>query len=247
MLDSSNGSATSNPDAQSESVQRFLEDTEMAFMQHPLWRDAREEVSHTLESSMHLLANAECNNRLTYYEFDFSSKIIKELEAAGEGLEKYLMTKLHDITFGVTSEDKEQDEHLSALLGALKFVTPDHLDIPERVRKTSTYTMAMKELNKINSYKAPRDKLVCIMNCCYIINNLLGVATKSGVSGSGEGFGADDFLPILIFVVIHAGVDKLESNLQYIQRFRKASRLSSEAAYFYTNVMSATSFISTDP
>ena len=203
-----------DPDAQAQAVQLFLDETEAAFRQHPLFRDAREE----------------------------------ELDAAGEGLEKYLMTKLHDVTFGVTKEDREQDEHLSALLGALRFVRPEHLDIPERARNESTYEMAMKELNKINGYKAPRDKLVCIMNCCYIINNLLGVAARSGsegVSGSNDGFGADDFLPILIFIVIHAGVDKLESNLQYIQRFRKSSRLASEAAYFYTNVMSATSFIST--
>lgn len=200
-------------DAQSAAVQRFLEETEDAFRQHPLWRDARED----------------------------------ELEAAGEGLEKYLMTKLHDATFAFAPEDREQDEHLSALLAALRFVRPEHLDIPERVRKEGTYAMAMKELNKINSYKAPRDKLVCIMNCCYIINNLLGVAARGadGVSGSTDGFGADDFLPVLIFIVIHSGVEKLESNLQYIQRFRKVTRLASEAAYFYTNVMSATSFIST--
>ena len=213
VADGNPGMRRESADMQSVAVQRFLEETEDAFRQHPLWRDARED----------------------------------ELEAAGEGLEKYLMTKLHDATFAFAPEDREQDEHLSALLSALQFVLPEHLDIPERVRKEGTYAMAMKELNKINSYKAPRDKLVCIMNCCYIINNLLGLAARGadGVSGSGDGFGADDFLPVLIYVVIHSRVEKLESNLQYIQRFRKVSRLASEAAYFYTNVMSATSFIST--
>lgn len=59
--------------------------------------------------------------------------------------------------------------------------------------------LAQKELQKINTYKAPRDKLVCILNCCRVINNLLlnvSIASKDNPPG------ADDFLPVLIYVVI---------------------------------------------
>jgi hypothetical protein len=31
--------------------------------------------------------------------------------------------------------------------------------------------LAVKELQKINSFKAPREKLLCIMSCCQVINN----------------------------------------------------------------------------
>lgn len=51
------------------------------------------------------------------------------------------------------------------------------------------------------------------------------------------GAGADDFLPVLIYVVIHAKPPRLASNLEYIQRFRMASRMVSESSYFYTQLV----------
>ncbi len=69
-----------------------------------------------------------------------------------------------------------------------------------------THQLAQKELQKINTYKAPRDKLVCILNCCRVINNLLlnvSLATNDNPSG------ADDFLPILIYIVIKVSLSLL--------------------------------------
>lgn len=59
--------------------------------------------------------------------------------------------------------------------------------------------LAQKELQKINLYKAPRDKLVCILNCCKVINNLLVNASLASGQNSP---GADEFLPVLIYVTI---------------------------------------------
>ncbi len=50
--------------------------------------------------------------------------------------------------------------------------------------------------------------------------------------------GADDFLPVLIYVVIHANPPQLASNLEYIQRFRMHSKMVSESAYFFTQLVS---------
>jgi len=50
--------------------------------------------------------------------------------------------------------------------------------------------------------------------------------------------GADDFLPILIYIVIHANPPQLSSNLEYIQRFRMHSRMVSESSYFFTQLVS---------
>ena len=46
-------------------------------------------------------------------------------------------------------------------------------------------------------------------------------------------------------VVLQANPPLLESNLRYIARFRLESRLVSESAYFYTNLVSATHFLTT--
>ena len=163
-----------------------------------------------------------------------------ELDASGEGLEKYLMTKLHPNTFAVTGDDKRADEHLARRVAALRtFIRPEHLDIPAHFRVETSWRLAEDELAKVNHFKAPRDKLVCVLNTCRIVNNLLNTA------GGNKPAGADDFLPVLIYVVLRANPPFLESNLRYVARFRRESRLRSEAAYFYTNLVSAASFLAT--
>lgn len=100
--------------------------------------------------------------------------------------------------------------------------------------------LAQKELQKINMYKAPRDKLACILNCCKVINNLL---LNASIVSNETPPGADEFLPVLIYVTIKANPPQLHSNLLYIQRYRRQTRLVSEAQYFFTNILSAESFI----
>eukprot|EP00232_Nephroselmis_pyriformis_P016752 CAMPEP_0182878542 /NCGR_PEP_ID=MMETSP0034_2-20130328/15419_1 /TAXON_ID=156128 /ORGANISM="Nephroselmis pyriformis, Strain CCMP717" /LENGTH=304 /DNA_ID=CAMNT_0025011431 /DNA_START=96 /DNA_END=1007 /DNA_ORIENTATION=+ len=165
-----------------------------------------------------------------------------ELDAAGEGLEKYLMTKLHQNTFDVDPAEKERDELLSTKMAALqKFLLPEHMEIPPQFHNEEEWVLAQKNLLQINSYKAPRDKLVCILNTCRVISNLLAVSTEEG----GPPPGADAFLPVLIYVTIKANPPNLAANLKYIERYRAESRLVSEAAYFFTNLVSAASFIET--
>lgn len=47
-----------------------------------------------------------------------------------------------------------------------------------------------------------------------------------------------------IYYLMQANPPQLHSNLAYIQRFRRESRLVAEAAYFFTNMLSVESFIS---
>ena len=67
------------------------------------------------------------------------------------------------------------------------------------------------ELKKINKYKAPKDKLVCIRNCSKVVYKMLESA-----AGHGLAAGADDFLPLLIIVLIRANPANLQSNIQCV-------------------------------
>lgn len=99
---------------------------------------------------------------------------------------------------------------------------------------------ATLELKKINSYKAPRDKVICILNCCKFIFSKsrpfdLNVALKAAQMfllifclsifslalirrSEGNSKGADTFLPILIYVVLRSNPPNLVSNVQYVTR-----------------------------
>ncbi|THG17600.1 hypothetical protein TEA_004906 [Camellia sinensis var. sinensis] len=224
-----------DPERDSAAVQEFLSNMEAAFRTHSLWAGCLEE----------------------------------ELESAGEGLEKYVMTKLFNRVFASVPDDVIVDQQLHEKMALIQqFIQPDNLDIKPTFQNETSWLLAQKELQKINMYKAPKDKLVCILNCCKVINNLLHNAS---VASNENTPGADEFLPVLIYVTIkrsgllpfratkaraetltksterprkpEANPPQLHSNLLYIQRYRRQSRLVAETAYFFTNMLSAESFI----
>lgn len=165
----------------------------------------------------------------------------EEVDCALEGLEKYVMTKLFMRTFAASSEDARIDLEISEKIRMLQnFLKPEHLDIPAVLHNEASWLLAEKELQKVNAFKAPREKLLCILNCCRVINNLL---LNASMSQNIVLAGADDFLPVLIYITIKANPPQLHSNLKFIQLYRRQSKLVSEEAYYFTNLVSAKSFI----
>ena len=131
-----------------------------------------------------------------------------ELERACDGVEKFVMMRLHDRVFAADEEEAAEDERVGEWMRTLRFVTVDHLGIgPEFHAMQPEWDSARQELCNISRYRTPRDKLVCILNCCKRINGSLMRHTK------GE-HGADEFFPILIYVLLHADAPRLHANLR---------------------------------
>ncbi|KAF7076205.1 hypothetical protein CFC21_080895 [Triticum aestivum] len=165
----------------------------------------------------------------------------QEIDHALEGLEKYIMTKLFDRTFAASPEDAAADAEVSDKIGLLqRFVRPHHLDIPKVLNNEASWLIAVKELQKINSFKSPWEKLLCMMSCCQVINNLL---LNVSMTNDRTPSGADEFLPILIYITIKANPPQLHSNLKFVQLFRRETKLVSEVEYYLTNLISAKMFI----
>jgi hypothetical protein len=58
----------------------------------------------------------------------------------GQGLEKYLMTKLFARAFAPVPEEVEHDQRLSEKMGMLQqFIRPEHLDIPPSFQNESSW------------------------------------------------------------------------------------------------------------
>ncbi|KAJ0650784.1 putative VPS9 domain, RABX5, catalytic core helical domain-containing protein [Helianthus annuus] len=165
----------------------------------------------------------------------------EELDSTGEGLEKYIMTKLFTRMFATHPDDIKTDNEFNRKSALIQqFIHPDHLEIQPIYRNETSWLQAQEELLKINTYKSPRDKLACILSCCKVISNSM---FNASVSSNENPPGADDFFPVLIYVTIKANPPQFQSNLMYIQRYRNKSRLVGEAAYVFTNMLSAESFI----
>jgi hypothetical protein len=186
-----------------------------------------------------------------------------EFDNAREGMEKLVMNRLYSQTFspaipppepasprkgrrrqeppgpgrrGQHQEDVERDEVLAQKVRIYKWVSEEHLDIkPVGDKGKKFLNLAQQELLKIKSYRAPRDKIICVLNCCKVIFGFLRTS-KSDQS-------ADAFVPLLIYTVLQANPDHLVSNVQYILRFRNQDKLGGEAGYYISSLMGAVQFI----
>lgn len=137
---------------------------------------------------------------------------------------------------GQHQEDVERDEVLAQKVRIYKWVREEHLDIKDVGEKGRKFlALAQQELLKIKTYRAPRDKIICILNCCKVIFGFLRTS-KSDQS-------ADAFVPLLIYTVLQANPDHLVSNVQYILRFRNQDKLGGEAGYYISSLMGAVQFI----
>ncbi|PKI84796.1 hypothetical protein MVES1_000875 [Malassezia vespertilionis] len=168
-----------------------------------------------------------------------------EFEHATEAMEKLVMNRLYPYTFspaialegrwGVQTNDLERDEIIAQRIQLFDWVNESHLDVPHGAHSARFYDFAVQELNKVNQYKAPRDKIICILNSCKVIFGL--------IRHLGKEENADAFVPLLILVVLKANPAHLVSNVEYIMRFKNPARPSSEADYYISTLCGAISFI----
>ncbi|KAK4506573.1 hypothetical protein PRZ48_000305 [Zasmidium cellare] len=137
---------------------------------------------------------------------------------------------------GQHQEDVERDDVIAQKMKIYGWINEEHLDIKPIGEKGKKFLgLAQQELLKINTYRAPRDKVICVLNCCKVIFGYLR-NTKSDQS-------ADAFVPLLIYTVLRARPEHLVSNVQYIWRFRNQDKLGGEAGYYMSSLMGVVTFI----
>ncbi|KAG7664264.1 vps901 [[Candida] subhashii] len=196
------------------------------------------------------------NEKFSIYE-PFASMDNIDLENSREGLEKLIMNRLYVLCFppevlksSITHmpesyrQDLIQDEEFGLQLEKFSWINGSHLDIDmdaflvtKNIKEDQNFLdYATSELNKINNYRAPRDKIICILNCCKIIFSYLKITNKET--------NADAFVPLLILVIFKAKTPNLISNIHYIESFRGEEWLShGETSYYLSSIQGAIGFI----
>lgn len=136
---------------------------------------------------------------------------------------------------GDVSRDQVLHEHMKKL-GAI--ITPNHKDL--RITKVYQYECpwpsAQADITQISAYKTARDKIKCVVRASRTIMNLLSLAHDQSVPA------ADDFLPVLVYVLIKANPPALLSTVQYVNLFYE-QRIEGEDQYWWTQFCSAIEFI----
>lgn len=173
----------------------------------------------------------------------FASSGTKGRKIAMEGIEKLIMSRLYTRTFPQAmppvlrtdghTEDLLADERFGKQLEVYKWIEPRHLDV--QAEDTRLARLAAAELARIDSFRAPRDKMICILNCARAICALLRQSSREA--------DADGLLPWLIYAILQAQTASLPSTVAYIQRFRRGGGLQGESAYYLASMSSAIVFI----
>ena len=146
---------------------------------------------------------------------------------AREGLEKLILKPLHQHFFRIDADDRVLDEALSVKIDQIAPLIKlhDHLHGPQELRDDSVLELAIDEMRKIDSYRAPRDKLQCILNAFRVIRHALDTAIGPSA------WGADQLLPVCIYTIIRSNPPSLNSNVHFIASYRHPSRLRGEDEY----------------
>lgn len=162
--------------------------------------------------------------------------------SARDNLERYIMNRIAEVAFN-TVQVPEQDNLLATRMKLLSFIEPEALEIKESLRNDMVLALARDELRKMNSYRTPSEKVACIVKCATVIFSSLNLARGKGGTNDDQVAGADDFLPIFIYVVLKSDVPKLASNCEFISSFHNPTRLLSKNGYCFVNLQSAIEFI----
>ena len=163
-----------------------------------------------------------------------SRKIVRE------SLERLLMTKCgHALFRRIDARCEARNSALLAQMDALAHLTPSDLDVPaECCCNELVFAIAADELRRLtHETPLPRDKLCCIVKVADCIFRSLNLQMQNTSNG------ADEFLPILVYVVLQSRVKSLFSHLEYIEKFRHPEELRSREGYIFVSLQSAVAFI----
>jgi len=151
-------------------------------------------------------------------------------DEAAEGLEKFVVLKLHKVLFRHSLADVREDEHAER---CLQQASSSLEELPLEMH--AQLGAAAAELRKVDQYRAPRDKVVVLLNAYRIVEGAVGDYRRAVVAGhaaseSPGGAGEEERLltRMLEAVVVQAAPPNFFSNLEFSRYFRHPSRRTAE-------------------
>ncbi|KAL1514582.1 hypothetical protein AB1Y20_003676 [Prymnesium parvum] len=176
--------------------------------------------------------------------------------ASRDALEKLVLSRLYTAVFGAGDGDAKADAALHAKLAQLQpLLTPARLGVaaPFCEAEEACWAPAVQALRQLEDFRAPKDKVTLIVNCCRLIERQLqlllkerrpkDVANVLSPSIFTSPVGADEFFPVLVYVVLQANPERLHSHLAFIARFRNPEMMRGMQGCYFTHLRAAAHFL----
>ncbi|KAI1721417.1 vacuolar sorting protein 9 (VPS9) domain-containing protein [Ditylenchus destructor] len=204
---------------------------EKLFRSEDLAMDDLSEMVQSLYRSM--------NDRFARLNISTDDKKVVDFMAA---LEKFVCNRAYSILFCTRTDEEAADLSLQERIRSLHWVTYGFLEtaLDLSSNKVQDYLdEAVTQIVDLNSHRSIPVKLDCLIKCSEAIFHSLK-ESREGAPAS-----ADEFLPVLIYVILKANPPLIQSNLKFISRFGLPYRIMrGQSGYYFTNLMCAIEFIS---
>lgn len=147
-------------------------------------------------------------------------------EIAMEGLEKLVVLKLYKLLFRHAPADLREDEHVD---NCIRKSSPGPFLPTLSHEENQSCEAAVLELKKVNQYRAPRDKVVCMLNAHRIIAGIVEEITRKDDAGEDVADQNELLLQnLLAGLIIKAAPEYLFSNVEFAIAFRHPSQITVE-------------------
>ncbi|XP_060810248.1 GTPase-activating protein and VPS9 domain-containing protein 1 [Amyelois transitella] len=161
------------------------------------------------------------------------------LEAAELTVERAAFARLYlHVLFPNGDGDIARDQVLSEHIRRLSACTSAaRAGVAARHAWAAPYPLAQACLRHLAVYRAPRDKLSCIMRCVTCIMSVLALS-------NGAPPAADDLTPVLVYVILKVNPPSLLSTIELVNALG-GPFLQGEALYWWTQFCAAVAYIKT--
>ncbi|XP_043552455.1 ras and Rab interactor 2-like isoform X1 [Chiloscyllium plagiosum] len=127
-------------------------------------------------------------------------------------------------------------KQLKENLLSVKQKVPQELGVDASVPDTVTLDKIRHKFHNMHKAYSPEKKVCLLLRVCKVIYSVME-------NNSGRLYGADDFLPMLTYIVAQCDMPELEIEIEYMMELLDPSLLHGEGGYYLTSVYGALSLI----
>lgn len=156
-------------------------------------------------------------------------------------LQKTIISRIYKQLMNIFTKNMGHiDNIIESKKAFIRKLSQEDVGIPAKLVSKSKWSFAILELNNMNNYILPFERLECILSCVRAVVDTTRIEKSFSES---SGISADDLLPILIYIVSSSAITGLESLIQFLWLVSDPAELSGESGYYLTMFTSVVEFI----
>lgn len=159
----------------------------------------------------------------------------KEMDILKSAVEMYMMVSIHRGLFqAVQTNLAGEDAEVNKSMRTLSDIQLDELGI----RQEFMYNIkqAKKELQTLNKYGSPLGRLLCLKR---VVSHLSTPIKKTHKKDQSLMLTTDEFLPIMIYLIIKSEIPNWMANLRYMKEFHFSKAYNFDEFMFYLTTVEA--------